>query len=189
MENIYIHPNSAMNQLDDLFKIDCVLVYEIKNKANNRKYYGITRDIERRIKNHISSLKHKKHTSTEMQNDFNKWGMASFSISVVDIAFSRKQASEIETELIKSDDRCYNVMVNEKSRRRNDIINYRWNRRERAKKQGKHLGRPSQPEKEVKRALKLYQERETNGMSVSDIVKATGVPRSTIYYKAKTLKK
>lgn len=61
--------------------------------------------------------------------------------------------------------------------------------RERAKKQGKHLGRPSQPEKEVKRALKLYQEREANGMSVADIVKTTGVPRSTIYNKAKGLKK
>lgn len=60
--------------------------------------------------------------------------------------------------------------------------------RERAKKQGKHLGRPSQPEKEIKRALKLYQERETNGMSVTDIAKATGVPRSTIYHKAKGLK-
>lgn len=59
--------------------------------------------------------------------------------------------------------------------------------RERAKKQGKHLGRPSQPEKEVKRALKLYQEREQNGMSVNDIVKTTGVPRSTIYAKLKGL--
>lgn len=55
--------------------------------------------------------------------------------------------------------------------------------RERAKKQGKHLGRPAQPEKEVKRALKLYAEREQNGMSVNDIVKTTGVPRSTIYAK------
>ncbi|RWZ49773.1 recombinase family protein [Halobacillus fulvus] len=59
--------------------------------------------------------------------------------------------------------------------------------RERAKKQGKHLGRPGQSEKDVRRALKLYQEREQNGMSVNDIVKTTGVPRSTIYAKAKEL--
>ncbi|MBD8591630.1 recombinase family protein, partial [Peribacillus simplex] len=57
--------------------------------------------------------------------------------------------------------------------------------RERAKRQGKHMGRPGQDEKTLKRAMKLYNERETNGMSVNDIVKTTGVPRSTIYAKAK----
>ena len=57
--------------------------------------------------------------------------------------------------------------------------------RDRAKKQGKHLGRPGQDDKSVKRAIMLYNERETNGMSVNDIVKTTGVPRSTIYAKAK----
>ncbi|PKF85643.1 resolvase [Bacillus sp. BA3] len=61
--------------------------------------------------------------------------------------------------------------------------------RERAKKQGKHLGRKGQDEKEVKKALQLYDNRESNGMSVSDITKLTGVPRSTIYAKAKELKK
>ncbi|MFJ7471748.1 recombinase family protein [Peribacillus frigoritolerans] len=61
--------------------------------------------------------------------------------------------------------------------------------RERAKKQGKHLGRKGQDEKEVKKALQLYENRESNGMSVSDISKLTGVPRSTIYAKAKELKK
>ncbi|PEJ29790.1 hypothetical protein CN689_21755 [Peribacillus butanolivorans] len=49
--------------------------------------------------------------------------------------------------------------------------------RERAKRQGKHMGRPGQDEKTLKRAIKLYNERETNRMSVNDIVKATGVPR------------
>lgn len=67
-----------------------------------------------------------------------------------------------------------------------DLINDRTKEgRERAKTQGKHMGRPSQPDKEIKRALKLYAEREKNGMSVNDIVKTTGVPRSTIYAKAK----
>ena len=57
--------------------------------------------------------------------------------------------------------------------------------RERAKKQGKHMGRPGQDDKTLKRAIKLYNERETNGMSVNDIVKFTGVPRSTLYAKIK----
>ncbi|MGP4063029.1 recombinase family protein [Halobacillus sp. H74] len=60
--------------------------------------------------------------------------------------------------------------------------------RERAKKQGKHMGRPGQDEKNIKRALNYYQDRKTNGMSVNDIVGATGVPRSTIYHRAKQMK-
>lgn len=57
--------------------------------------------------------------------------------------------------------------------------------RERAKLQGKHMGRPSQPKKNVERALELYKQRETNGMSVNDIAKLTSVPRSTIYAEIK----
>src|SRR5699024_12673908 len=57
--------------------------------------------------------------------------------------------------------------------------------RERAKRQGKHIGRPAQPVQHIKRALKLYRERQTNEMSVNDISKMTGVPRSTIYHELK----
>jgi DNA invertase Pin-like site-specific DNA recombinase len=57
--------------------------------------------------------------------------------------------------------------------------------RERAKAQGKHMGRIGKAEKDVKKALNLYADRESNGLSVNDIVKMTGVPRSTIYAKAK----
>lgn len=57
--------------------------------------------------------------------------------------------------------------------------------RERARKQGKHLGRPAQPKKNVERAIKLYEERKTNGMSVNDILKATGIPKSTLYAEIK----
>ncbi|WHY98839.1 recombinase family protein [Peribacillus simplex] len=59
--------------------------------------------------------------------------------------------------------------------------------RERAKAQGKHMGRIGKAEIDVKKALKLYTERESNGLSVNDIVKMTGVPRSTIYAKVKEI--
>jgi DNA invertase Pin-like site-specific DNA recombinase len=59
--------------------------------------------------------------------------------------------------------------------------------RERAKAQGKHMGRKGKDEKDVKKALKLYDERESNGLSVNDIAKMTGVPRSTIYAKVKEM--
>jgi DNA invertase Pin-like site-specific DNA recombinase len=67
-----------------------------------------------------------------------------------------------------------------------DLINERTAEgRERAKQQGKHMGRPSKPKRDINKALTLYENRETNGMSVSDIQKVTGVPRSTIYAELK----
>ena len=59
--------------------------------------------------------------------------------------------------------------------------------RERAKKKGKHMGRPGQDEKTLKRAIQLYYERNKNGMSVNEIVKSTGIPRSTLYAKVKQI--
>jgi DNA invertase Pin-like site-specific DNA recombinase len=53
--------------------------------------------------------------------------------------------------------------------------------RERAKSRGKHMGRPSQPRKNIEEALQLYNSRNTNGLSVKDIVKLTGVPKATLY--------
>jgi DNA invertase Pin-like site-specific DNA recombinase len=65
-----------------------------------------------------------------------------------------------------------------------DLINERtaegW---ERAKAKGTHMGRKGKSEKEVQKALKLFLEREDNRLSVNEIVKMTGLPRSTIYAK------
>jgi DNA invertase Pin-like site-specific DNA recombinase len=56
-----------------------------------------------------------------------------------------------------------------------------------AKSRGTHLGRKGQDEKSIRKAVKMFNEREENKMSVSDIVKITGVPRATIYYKARQI--
>ncbi|WP_370017245.1 hypothetical protein [Peribacillus sp. B2I2] len=47
--------------------------------------------------------------------------------------------------------------------------------RERAKSRGKHMGRPSQPRKNIEEALLRYNSRNTNGLNVKDIVKLTGL--------------
>lgn len=56
----------------------------------------------------------------------------------------------------------------------------------RAKAQGKHMGRkPTSSPKDIKKAIELYTHRDTNGLSVSDILKTTGVKKSTFYHKLK----
>jgi len=59
--------------------------------------------------------------------------------------------------------------------------------REKAKAKGTHMGRKGKPTKDVEKALKLFREREENGLSVNDIVRMTGVPRATIYAKNKEI--
>lgn len=79
----------------------------------------------------------------------------------------------------------FNVLGSFAQFERDMIVERTTEGRERAKKQGKHMGRPAQPKQNIKQALKLYDEREINKMSVNDISKVTSVPRSTIYNELK----
>ncbi|WP_191566422.1 recombinase family protein [Metabacillus idriensis] len=60
--------------------------------------------------------------------------------------------------------------------------------RKRAIKNGKKMGRKGQPDENIKQAIKLFETREEKGMTISDISKLTGVPRSSIYVEYKKFK-
>ncbi|WP_181895081.1 recombinase family protein [Staphylococcus felis] len=61
--------------------------------------------------------------------------------------------------------------------------------RERAKANGKKLGRKaSSSKKDIDRAIELHKNRNENGLSVSDILKMTGVKKSTFYYELRKIK-
>lgn len=53
--------------------------------------------------------------------------------------------------------------------------------RKRAMKNGKKMGRKGQPANSIEQAIELFKTKEEREMTVSDISKITGVPRSTIY--------
>ncbi|WP_390579996.1 recombinase family protein, partial [Staphylococcus pseudintermedius] len=58
--------------------------------------------------------------------------------------------------------------------------------RERAKANGKKFGRkPSSSRKDIDKAIELYKNRNENGLSVGDILKITGVKKSTFYHELK----
>ncbi|MEK5447097.1 recombinase family protein [Paenibacillus sp. FSL R7-0331] len=59
--------------------------------------------------------------------------------------------------------------------------------RARAKARGTHMGRLAQDANIIKRALTLYAERESNRLTVSEIVKSTGIPKATLYAELKKL--
>ena len=60
--------------------------------------------------------------------------------------------------------------------------------RERAKAQGKHMGRKAgYAPKAMKKAIEQYNNRKDNGMSVSDILKLNGIPKASFYVELKKL--
>ena len=93
-----------------------------------------------------------------------------------------KGASSISTLL-------FNVLGSFAQFERDIIVERTTEGRKRAKAAGKHMGRKGQPDKKVQQALDLMANRHTNGMSVGDIVKVTGVPKPTIYLKIKEQKR
>lgn len=97
------------------------------------------------------------------------------------IEFKAEETNSLQTLL-------FNILGSFAQFERDIILERTSEGRERAKKQGKHMGRPSKDKKTIEKALKLYFERESNGMSVNDIAKITGVPRSTIYAELKKVK-
>ncbi|EDO0036943.1 recombinase family protein, partial [Listeria monocytogenes] len=66
---------------------------------------------------------------------------------------------------------------------RDMIVNRTTEGKIRAQQAGKKLGRKGQPDQQIRKALTLMDDRASNNLSVSDIVKLTGVPKATIYKK------
>nr|WP_157009484.1 recombinase family protein [Listeria monocytogenes] len=92
---------------------------------------------------------------------------------------------EADTENNAMQRLLFNVLGSFAEFERDMIVNRTGEGRQRAKAAGKKLGRQGQPEENIKRALKLWKDRGENRLSISDIVKMTGVPKSTLYKKIK----
>lgn len=60
-------------------------IYCITNTANNKKYIGQSRNIEKRWRGHIGDLNRNKHSNSHMQNAWNTYGAQSFSFVIVEI--------------------------------------------------------------------------------------------------------
>ena len=59
-------------------------IYRIKNKINEKCYYGSSKNIEKRWKTHLNQLRNKKHINTILQKAWNKYGEDNFSFEIVE---------------------------------------------------------------------------------------------------------
>ncbi|WP_340393120.1 recombinase family protein [Macrococcoides caseolyticum] len=97
-----------------------------------------------------------------------------------------------EQMLFKADDTnsinrlLFNILGSFAQFERDLIVERTSEGRDRALKEGKHMGRKgSSSAKDIKKAIDMYNNRDTNKMSVADILRVTGVKKSTFYHELK----
>lgn len=62
-------------------------VYEIINLINNNRYIGSSNNLTRRIKYHLSTLRHNKHFNKHLQLAWNKYGENNFKINIIEYCY------------------------------------------------------------------------------------------------------
>tara|TARA_R110000765_G_scaffold259283_1_gene359451 strand:- start:91 stop:879 length:789 start_codon:yes stop_codon:yes gene_type:complete len=94
------------------------VIYEIKNKTNNRIYIGCTTQLERRWREHKGSLERGRHENGLLQKDYNKYGKDAFVYSILkehrkDIQFQDLEKEETKLILGKKQngEKLYNISV------------------------------------------------------------------------------
>jgi group I intron endonuclease len=60
------------------------IVYKIECLINNRMYIGSTVNFMVRKSSHLSTLKKNNHRNSDLQNDFNKYGIDNFSFTIIE---------------------------------------------------------------------------------------------------------
>ena len=82
-------------------------IYKIQNKINNKCYIGQSQNIEHRIKTHLCLLNNNNHYNIHLQKAWNKYGFASFDISVLKLC-DVSELDKYEIEYIEKYDSFIN---------------------------------------------------------------------------------
>jgi len=85
------------------------VIYQIKNKKNNKRYIGCSSRYNDRKKHHIRSLNLNTHCNFYLQKAWNKYGQDSFEFSIIETLDSPDIMFLREEELIDNEDNLYNI--------------------------------------------------------------------------------
>lgn len=91
-----------MSKLSGIYKIVC--------KNNNKFYIGSSIDINRRLKTHISLLKHNKHTNEYLQRAWNKYSEQNFRYEIIETVHDNSQL-QIREKWWLDHTKCYNQEI------------------------------------------------------------------------------
>lgn len=81
-------------------------IYKITNKANNKVYIGSSKDIQKRWKQHINTLKNKTHHSYHLQRAWNKYGDENFKFEIVEVVYNEDILTVKEQEWMDKTNCC-----------------------------------------------------------------------------------
>lgn len=133
-------------------------IYCIKNKVDNKVYIGQSININNRLANHKSDLKHNRHHNTYLQHAYNKYGVENFEFSII-CECDMKELDKLEKYYILE---VYNSVDRNNGYNRESGGNLRkivsQETREKISKAGKErFKNPDEIEKNRKRQLKRFE--------------------------------
>lgn len=84
-------------------------IYKIENLINNKKYIGLTNNLQRRRNRHFTDLRCNRHDNTFLQKEVNIYGLHNFSFEkIYEGNVSANEISELEKYYIQLYDSYYN---------------------------------------------------------------------------------
>jgi group I intron endonuclease len=91
-----------------------MVLYEIKNKIDSKKYVGITNNLKRRWKEHRSELRGKRHGNQHLQFAWNKYEEKSFEFNIINSFNNLDELNKAEIDYInrfdlKNPKKGYNI--------------------------------------------------------------------------------
>ena len=136
-----------------------MVVYQLKNKINDKRYIGITsQKLERRIAEHKARAKREGGQSNYLYAALNKYGMESFDISILSECKNKKELEKKEISLIEALKPEYNIAPGGNV----GALGYRWSPEQRKKMSEQRKGRkawnkgiPNTPEQKAKISASL----------------------------------
>ena len=102
-------------------------VYMILCLANNKRYYGESKNLSIRLSQHKSRLRKNMHENLELQRDFNLYGENNFEFSCIYISrnCSKDERVAMEMELIgRNKSICYNIISSINRQKENNPFPY-----------------------------------------------------------------
>lgn len=86
-------------------------VYKIYCEENDKTYIGSSNNIDKRLKEHLNNLKKNQHKNPNLQRAFNKYGLGTFTFSVVAIC-PLEERFNLEQYYIDNTEKLFNAARN-----------------------------------------------------------------------------
>lgn len=87
------------------------IIYEIKNKSNDWRYIGCSKNYENRCKEHKKKLRANTHHNIHLQRAWNKYGEYEFEFNVLLQVESKDTMFLEEARMIEHEDMLYNIFA------------------------------------------------------------------------------